>query len=59
MGRFGVARESNGLDYMRARFYSAIDGRFVSQDPIGLLGGLNLYRYADNDPTRFVDPARA
>ncbi len=30
-------------------------GRFVSQDPIGLLGGGNAYRYAPN-PVQWVDP---
>ncbi|ECA5091598.1 type IV secretion protein Rhs, partial [Salmonella enterica subsp. enterica serovar Menston] len=29
--------------------------RFVSQDPIGLSGGLNLYQYAPN-PLSWVDP---
>ena len=31
-------------------------GRFVSQDPIGLLGGINVYKYAPN-PTRWIDPS--
>ena len=30
--------------------------RFVSQDPIGLAGGINLYAYAGNDPVNFGDP---
>ncbi|HGF8500686.1 TPA: RHS repeat-associated core domain-containing protein [Acinetobacter baumannii] len=30
-------------------------GRFVSKDPIGLLGGSNNYAYAPN-PTEWVDP---
>lgn len=30
-------------------------GRFTSQDPIGVLGGFNLYRYAQN-PIAYVDP---
>jgi uncharacterized protein RhaS with RHS repeats len=30
--------------------------RFISEDPIGLSGGLNLYAYADNNPTTRVDP---
>jgi RHS repeat-associated protein len=57
VGQFGVMQEGNGLDLMRARFYSLTDGRFVSQDPIRTLGGLNLYRYAGNQPTSFIDPS--
>jgi RHS repeat-associated protein len=40
----------------RARYYDPSIGRFVSQDPIGLLGGLNLYEYAKSDPIVNVDP---
>lgn len=32
-------------------------GRFLSRDPIGLAGGLNLFAYTSNDPARFVDPS--
>lgn len=31
-------------------------GRWLSRDPIGLTGGLNLYGYVGNDPTNFIDP---
>ena len=31
-------------------------GRYVTQDPIGLIGGISLYDYAYNHPSRFVDP---
>jgi uncharacterized protein RhaS with RHS repeats len=30
--------------------------RFISQDPIGIAGGGNLYRYARNNPLRYTDP---
>jgi RHS repeat-associated protein len=56
-GRFGVMHEANGLEFMRARFYSPAAGRFTAQDPIRLAGGdLNLYRYVANSPTNFLDP---
>jgi RHS repeat-associated protein len=44
------------LYHYRARYYNSKLGRFVSQDPSGLSGGLNLYVYADNIPTSMVDP---
>ena len=48
--------ETTGLMHYRARWYDPAMGRFVSEDPIGLAGGINLYRYVDNNPTNFVDP---
>jgi uncharacterized protein RhaS with RHS repeats len=32
-------------------------GRFVSEDPIGLEGGINTYAYALNDPVNLGDPS--
>ena len=37
-----------GLHYNLMRYYEPETGRFVSQAPIGLLGGENLYRFAPN-----------
>ncbi|MBI3927003.1 MAG: RHS repeat-associated core domain-containing protein [Armatimonadetes bacterium] len=31
-------------------------GRFLTRDPIGYDGGLNLYAYVGNDPVNWVDP---
>ncbi|MDH0893369.1 MULTISPECIES: RHS repeat-associated core domain-containing protein [unclassified Pseudomonas] len=39
----------------RFRYYDPDCGRFLSQDPIGLLGGLNNYQYAPN-PVVWIDP---
>ncbi len=49
------ADEGTGLHYNTFRFYDPDIGRFISQDPIGLSGGANLYAYAPN-PTGWLDP---
>ncbi|MEG0635559.1 MAG: RHS repeat-associated core domain-containing protein, partial [Pseudomonas sp.] len=43
------------LHYNTFRYYDPAVGRFTTQDPIGLEGGVNLYRYGSN-PTGWVDP---
>jgi len=47
--------EETGLHYNRFRYHDPEIGRFVSQDPIGLFGGDNLYQYAPN-PVIWIDP---
>ncbi|MGE9549001.1 RHS repeat domain-containing protein [Snodgrassella sp. CS2] len=37
-----------GLHYNTFRYYDPDIGRFTQPDPIGLLGGFNLYQYAPN-----------
>ena len=44
------------LYYMRARWYKPKTGRFLSEDPVGLEGGLNLYSFSGNDPVNNADP---
>ena len=46
----------DNLFYYRARYYDATDGRFTSEDPIGLDGGGNVYRYVLNNPVIGIDP---
>ncbi|HEY6330282.1 MAG TPA: RHS repeat-associated core domain-containing protein, partial [Blastocatellia bacterium] len=46
-----------GLIYSRARWYDPSQGRFISQDPIGMAGGLNRYSYGANNPVSFSDPS--
>ncbi|HEU4714499.1 MAG TPA: RHS repeat-associated core domain-containing protein [Pyrinomonadaceae bacterium] len=45
-----------GLLYYRARFYDPQLGRFMSEDPIGLAGGINFYAYVGNSPVNYIDP---
>ncbi|MCX2843207.1 RHS domain-containing protein [Microbulbifer thermotolerans] len=47
--------EETGLHYNRFRYYDPEVGAFTQQDPIGLLGGVNNYRYVPN-PVGWVDP---
>ena len=44
------------LYYYRARYYDPHLRRFIQPDPIGYLGGMNLYAYVGNSPVSFVDP---
>ncbi|WP_232040129.1 RHS repeat-associated core domain-containing protein [Ralstonia wenshanensis] len=44
-----------GLHYNRHRYYDPASGWFISKDPIGLAGGLNLHAYAPN-PVEWIDP---
>ena len=47
---------STGLLFSRSRYYSALIGRWLSKDRIGIDGGHNLYVAFNNAPTVFVDP---
>jgi RHS repeat-associated protein len=47
--------EETGLHYNRFRYYDPVVGRFVSQDPIGWVGGKNYFEYAPN-PIDYTDP---
>lgn len=51
-----VPTGAGGYTYLRNRWYDPQTGRFLTQDPIGLAGGTNLYAYAGNNPVTFSDP---
>ncbi|MFP1797375.1 RHS repeat-associated core domain-containing protein, partial [Lonsdalea quercina] len=52
----GQLRDSeSGLCYNRFRYYDPAGGGYISPDPIGVLGGDNLYAYAPN-PLTWIDP---
>jgi len=48
--------KETGNYYYRARYYSPQLGRFICEDPIGIVGGLNLFRYARNNTANYTDP---
>jgi len=48
--------QESGLYYNWNRFYAPTTGRYVSADPIGLGGGMNLYAYVQNNPLMRTDP---
>lgn len=47
---------ATGLTNFRARWYDPATGRWLSKDPIGLEGGLNLYEFCGDDPVNYRDP---
>ncbi|MDG6894315.1 RHS repeat-associated core domain-containing protein [Volucribacter amazonae] len=48
--------QETGLHYNFYRYYDPHMGRFTQRDPIGLLGGENLYQFAPNTVS-WVDPS--
>jgi len=52
----GRENDGTGLYYYRARYYNAELQRFISEDPIGLSGGINKYAYVGNQPINKIDP---
>ncbi len=49
--------EETGQYYYRARMYSPSQGRFLSNDPLGMVDGPNMYAYVRGDPINHRDPS--
>lgn len=61
MGFTGHIQDSaTGLNYMQARYYDPVIGRFLSTDPVGFVekntASFNRYLYVNNNPYMYVDP---
>lgn len=56
-GQVGIFAEAGNIYYMRARYYDAGTGRFISEDPAGFVDGPNLYAYVGGNPIVAVDPS--
>jgi RHS repeat-associated protein len=53
----GREYDATGLYYYRARYYSPLFQRFISEDPFGFQGGFNFYQYVGNQPVTRTDPS--
>jgi len=56
--RFAAYRwdSESGLYQVRYRYYHPLLGTWINRDPIGEVGGFNLYAYVLNSPVNYVDP---
>lgn len=52
----GRENDGTGLYYYRARYYDPALKRFISEDPIGIVAGINLFTYVQGDPIDLTDP---
>ena len=48
--------QETGTYYNYYRDYDPSTGRYIQSDPIGLVGGLNTFRYVSNNPLVSIDP---
>jgi RHS repeat-associated protein len=54
---FAGLYETSGYNLAPNRMYDPDLGRWISRDPIGEVGGFNLFTYAGNDPVNQTDPS--
>jgi RHS repeat-associated protein len=56
-GQFGYYTDVHtDLCYCLNRYYDPRTGHWLSRDPIGLEGGVNVYQYCGGNPIMFADP---
>lgn len=52
----GLSGARNRIRISWHRYYDPATGRYLTPDPIGLEGGINLFVYANNNPVNWIDP---
>jgi len=56
VGRYGGLKDwDTGLIQFQHRWYDSSLGKWISRDPIGVEGGVNIYNYTGNNPINDVD----
>lgn len=45
----------SGIHYNTLRYYDPKLGRYINRDPIGEMGGGNIFAFVDNDPMNWTD----
>ena len=56
-GQYGYYTDASGLSCLTHRYYDAGAGKFLSRDPLGYGGGVNLYGFCDDNPVNESDPS--
>lgn len=58
IGEFGYYFDDETASfYIRARNYIPLIARWISRDPLGFSGGMNLYQYVEANPINNIDPS--
>ena len=52
----GYRDNETGLTLFTLRYYDSATGRFLTRDPVGTAGGIDVYAYTTNNPTNRIDP---
>jgi len=55
-GYTGREFSEDGLYFYRARYLNPTFGRFISEDPLGFVTGVNFFSYVKNNPIEWIDP---
>jgi RHS repeat-associated protein len=53
----GYTDSETGLVLQGHRYYDPATGTWLTRDPIGYSGGVNLYAYCGNNPVNYADPS--